>query len=133
MIRTSAIAPAAALATALAASPALATGEVYCEATDDSGAIFGYDFGTVPGLGLISATIRAGGKHWSMVEAEGAIPIILAQGAHDGMTTLIDFADPEFITILASVRLIGAVEGDDYVNVGYLHIPGVGVFPLTCE
>ena len=35
-------------------------------------------------------------------------------------------------TIIASVRLISAAEGDDYVSVGTLRIPGTGVFPLLC-
>lgn len=129
MIRTTALA----LAASLAACPAFATGEIYCEAPDSSGAVFGYGFGSVPGLAIISATIHADGKHWSMMEVDGAIPIILAQGAHDNTRTLIDFADPELNTILASVRLMSAAEADDYVTVGTLQIPGVGVFPLVCD
>lgn len=129
MIRTTALA----LAAFLVACPAFATGEIYCEAPDNSEAAFGYGFGSVPGLAIISATIYADGKHWSMVEVDGAVPIVVAQGAHDNARTLIDFTDPEFNTILASVRLMSAVEGDDYVTVGTLQIPGVGVFPLVCE
>lgn len=129
MIRTTILT----LAVTFAASSAFATGEVYCETPDGSGTVFGYDFGRVPGLAIVGATIRADGRLWSLTEANGAIPIIVAQGARDGMRTVIDFADPEFATILASVRLTSAVEGDDYVTAGTLRIAGVGAFPLVCE
>lgn len=116
----------------LLATPALATGEVYCEATDDSGAVFGYEFGQVPGLAVLGATIHANGTSWNTQETDGAIPIMVAQGAYDGAHTLIDFADPSFIEIIASVRLMTAREGDDHVTVGTLLIHGVGVYPLAC-
>ncbi|WP_299902515.1 hypothetical protein [uncultured Ruegeria sp.] len=46
---------------------------------------------------------------------------------------VIDFADPEYSRIVASVRLITAVEGDEAVTVGTLTIPQIGAFPLICE
>lgn len=133
MIRKTTLALAAALAAALPATHALATGAVTCTASDGSGAEFGYEFGSVPALALLGATIRAGDKLWSTTEGDGAIPMIFAQGAYDGSDTLIDFADPEFSAVIASVRLISAFEGDNALTVGFLHIPGVGIFPLTCE
>ena len=124
---------AAAFMAASFAGPAFATGEVYCEAPDGSGTVVGFGFGSVPGLAVISATIHVDGQHWSMIEVDDAIPIIVAQGAYDNMRTILDFADPEFSRIVASVRLITAVEGDDYVTVGTLKVPEVGAFPLVCE
>ncbi|WP_298360658.1 hypothetical protein [uncultured Litoreibacter sp.] len=126
-------AAALALVTVFAASAAWATVEVYCEAPDGSGAAVGFGFGTVPGLAVISATIHADGKDWSMSEVDGAIPMIVAQGASDNMRTILDFADPQYSKIIASVRLMTTVEGDDYVTVGTLAIPEVGAFPLICE
>ena len=123
----------AALACVLTTQTAFATGDVYCTAVDGSDATFGYGFGRVPGLAIVSASISAGGQDWSIVEANGAIPIIVAQGAHDGPRTIIDFADPQYNEIIASVRIVSAVEGDDYRSVGLLRIPGVGVFSMLCE
>jgi hypothetical protein len=122
-----------ALAWVLATQTAFATGDMYCTAVDGSDATFGYGFGHVPGLAIVSASISAGGQDWSMTEANGAIPIRVAQGAHDGPHTIIDFTDPGFNEIIASVRIVAAVEGDDYRAVGLLRIPGVGVFALICE
>lgn len=125
--------PLFALLVAVAAGPANATGEVYCEAPGASEVVFYYGFGSVPGIAIVNATIRADGKHWSLVEAEGAIPMTLAQASLDNMRTIIDFADPNVERIIASVRLLSAVEGDDSVTVGTLRIPGTGVFPLLCD
>lgn len=121
------------LAFALPANGALATGDVYCHAVDGSDAEFGYGFGRVSGLAIVSATIRAAGRHYSLIEAEGAVPSIMAQGAYDGPRTIIDFTDPQFSEIVASVRIISAVEGDAYRAVGTLRIPDVGVYALMCE
>lgn len=121
------------LAYGLSISAALATGESICRAVDGSDAEFGFGFGHVPGLVIVSATIRAEGQHWSIVEAEGAIPIRIAQAARDGSRTIIDFVDPQFNEILASVRIMTGTEGDDYRSVGLLRIPDVGVFALICE
>ncbi|SMO74564.1 hypothetical protein [Ruegeria faecimaris] len=129
MIRTTALA----LLALLSATSAFATVGLYCEAPDGSGAVFDVGLGTVPGLAVVSATIHADGKHWSLTEVDGAIPIIVAQGADVDMRTVIDFADPEYSRIVASVRLITAVEGDESVTVGTLTIPEIGAFPLVCE
>lgn len=115
------------------ASPSFATFLVSCEAPDESGVAVAFGFGAVPGLAIVSATIHADGQDWSMTEIEGALPLVLAQGAAENTHTLLDFADPEFDRIVASVRLITAVEGDDQITVGTLKIPEVGVFPLVCE
>ncbi|WP_299781163.1 hypothetical protein [uncultured Roseobacter sp.] len=123
----------AALTCVLTTQPAFATGDVYCTAVDGSDATFGYGFGRVPGLAIISATISVGGQEWSMVEEKDAIPIRVAQGAHDGPHTIIDFTDLEYSEIIASVRIISAVVGDDYRAVGLLRVPNVGVFGMTCE
>ena len=123
----------AAMVCVLTTQTAFATGEFYCTAVDGSDAAFGYGFGRVPGLAIINATISVGGQEWSMGGANGAVPISVAQGAHDGPRTIIDFTDPEFNEIVASVRIITAVEGDDYRSVGLLRIPSVGVFAMICE
>ena len=121
------------LGLALSANAALATGDSYCEAVDGSDAAFGYGFGRVPGLAIVSATIHVGDRHWSMIETDGAVPMIVAQGAQDGSRTIIDFADPQYTEIIASVRIISASQGDQYRAVGLLRIPGVGVFAMRCE
>ncbi|MEP1354317.1 MAG: hypothetical protein ABJX32_19615 [Tateyamaria sp.] len=129
MIRTLVLA----LVVSISASPSLATFVVSCEAPDGSDAAVAFGFGSTPGLAIFSATIHADGTDWSMTEAEGAMPIVLAQGASEGRYTLLDFADPDHNRVIASVRLISAAEGDGQITVGTLKIPDVGVFPLICE
>ena len=115
------------------ATAALATGSIYCDAPNDSGAGIEFGFGRSPGLAVISATINAADQEWSMGEVNGAIPIVVAQAATFNMYTILDFTDPDHLGIVASVRLIAATEGDEYVTVGTLTVPEVGVFPLVCE
>ena len=66
-------------------------GEVYCEAPGSSEVVFSYGFGSVPGIAIVGATIRADGAVWSLGRTEGAIPIILMQASLDSMRTIIDF------------------------------------------
>lgn len=122
-----------AAALALWAAPAFATGEVYCEGPEGSGVVFGYGFGRVPGLAVISATIEVGDQSWSVVEREGATQIVVLQGAYEGSLTIIDFADQYVSEVVASVRLVSASEGRDFAMAGTLRIPGVGAFALVCD
>jgi len=117
----------------LCAAPAFATGEVYCEGPEGSDVVFGYGFGRVPGLAIISATIHVGDQSWSIYEREGATPIVVAQGVYESGRTIIDFADANVEEIVASVRLFSASERDDFVTAGTLSVPGVGAFVLVCE
>lgn len=125
-------ASAIALALSLAAGAALATGEVYYEPPNSTNVVFSYSFGHVPGIAIISASIRVNDTHWSFIEADGAIPIAIAQGSIDHMHTIIDFVDPQFESIVASVRLLSATDGVDSVTVGTLQVSEFGVHPLVC-
>lgn len=122
-----------AVALALGAAPAFATGEVYCEGPEGSDVVFGYGFGRVPGLAVISATIHVGDQSWSIYERDEATPIVVAQGVYDSGRTIIDFADANVEAIVASVRLFSASEGEDFVTAGTLSVPGVGAYALVCD
>ena len=122
---------------ALIPSAAMATGEIYCRAPDDS-AGFSALVGSVPGLALVGAQVEANGQVWQMTGGSdeaipGAVPMMLAQGAADRGRLIIDFTDPNFERIIASVRLVSASTDEGFAEAGTLAIPGVGVWPLICE
>ncbi|MBG6178617.1 hypothetical protein IWQ55_006478 [Labrenzia sp. EL_208] len=122
-----------ALILVLFTNTAFATGDSYCKAVDGSDAEFGYSFGHVPGLAIVSAIISAEGQHWSMNDNEGSKPIVVAQGARDGAYTLIEFTDPGYEAIVASIRIVSVVEDGEHRAAGVLRIPNLGVYAMMCE
>ena len=125
-----------ALLCALAPGAALATGEIDCRAPDDSAGFSGL-IGSVPGLALIGFRIDAGDDVWQMTSGSGqdipdAQPMRLVQGATEAGRTVIDFADPNFERIIASIRLVTTSTDEGFAEAGTLAMPGIGVWPVVC-
>ncbi|MEO1308190.1 MAG: hypothetical protein AAFV38_09760 [Pseudomonadota bacterium] len=125
------------LAISVVPSAALATGEIFCEAPD-AAAQFGYTFGTVPGIALVSASFTANGQSWATTASGGTpepdvTPVAVAQAAYDSGQTLIDFVDPNFEQIVASVRLVHADNDAGFAIAGVLAVEGHGVWPMICD
>ena len=126
-----------ALLCALAPGSALATGEIYCRAPDDSAGFSGLT-GSVPGLALIGFRIDAGDQDWQMTDGlirdnPDAQPMTLLQGATEAGRTAIDFTDPNFERIIASIRLVTTSTDEGFAEAGTLAMPGIGVWPVVCE
>ncbi len=116
----------------IASTPAYATGEVICEAVDGTGATVDLGVGRLEVLAIISAHITANGKVWSTQPGKGETEIIVGQGARDRGWLVADFTDPNVERIIASLRLVSASEGDDYVLAGTLVIKGESAHALNC-
>lgn len=123
-----------AAATCCAATPALATGGIYCDgARDDNVAAF-LTVGRVPGLAVVEARIGVGDQDWAMHGRDGATPIVLLQGAVVGDLTVADFGDTNYENVVASLRLVSAEDEDGLlVAGGTLSIRGVGAWPVVCQ
>jgi hypothetical protein len=113
-----------------AASPALATGTVECEAVD-GGARVALTVGSLPVLSVVGMEIVVGDRTWS-TGADGEAAIRVGQAFQDGARWLIDATDANVETVVAELRLNGASEGRDMVLAGTLKIPGTGAFAVTC-
>ncbi len=98
-----------ALAASLAlAAPAAASGGIWCEGEDASAEIA---TGRLPVLQVIGAHAEAGGVAYTTGPERGeGTPFVVGQAFGDDDGIKIDFVDPNFETILVSLRL--AYEGD---------------------
>lgn len=116
---------------ALLASPALATGDLICEATDGSGARVALAVGHLPVLAILNAEIEARGRRWTY-NRDGGEPVRPAQAFRDSTQTLVDFTDEAVNHVVAELRLHHAAEGREHLEVGWLRLPGIGLHPLSC-
>lgn len=121
-----------ALAGILTSNPAYATGDIGCRGVDGSDATVDINFGLLPVLQILSATITAGGKTWSTRPGDGIIEIVAGQSVATGNMLIADFTDVDVIDIVASLRLFDAEEGDDFVRAGTLWIDGYGAHAIVC-
>ena len=120
------------LTLALAAGPALATGDIFCEAPDGSAEVH-LGVGHVSVLAIFSARLEAGGNAWATTPMADETEIIVGQAYRDAAGMAVDFTDPNVERIVAEIRTFLASEESTFVETGWLRVPGTGVWPLLCE
>lgn len=121
------------LALALAASPALATGQITCMTKGGKEANLSLTIGSLPVLAVVNARVDAFGQAWAMNPQSGETEIAVGQAAEDGGRMIVDFVDPNVERILVSVRLQQAQEGGDMALAGTLLVSGHGAVAIVCE
>jgi hypothetical protein len=122
---------AAALVLLALAAPAAATESIVC-ASDDKAASIDVLVGL--GLDVVSisrATIEAKDKTWG-TDQTGEQKIAIGQAFEDTEKLIVDFTDEGVSTIVASLRLFKASEGEDYVSGGTLRLANVGAWAVSC-
>lgn len=122
-----------AVATLAATTHASATGDISCQGVSGSDATVDLNIGSLPILSIIRATISVGGQVWSTQPGKGETEIIVGQAAEDGKLLIADFTDPNVVDIVASLRLLSAEEGGDFVRAGTLTVTGHGAHAVSCE
>ncbi len=124
----------AVLATALTATEGSATAGMVCEALDKSGAFVEMNMpraaGTPPNWVMVSVP----GKEYTTKGAEnGEIDLSIKQAFDDGRMFAIDLAPDLLSDPSIMLRILIAQEGDEpLVYVGYLHVVGQGIYPISC-
>jgi hypothetical protein len=113
------------------AAPAGATEWIFCTAEGDA-ASAGILVGMVDVISIAQAKVEAGNKKWA-TDAEGDSRIRVGQAFEDSEKIVVDFTDDGVSSIVASLRLFKASEGDDYVTGGTLRITGSGAWAVTCS
>jgi hypothetical protein len=115
------------------AVPASATEWVHC--SDATGAAsFDFLVGTLDVLSVAGLTITAGDRVWASATAYGpGDPVQVGQAFEDADTIRIDAMDDAMATRIAGLRLFKASEGDTFAYGGTLHIPGHGVWAVSCD
>ncbi len=121
-----------ALAGAMLSNLAHATGDIGCTGVDGSDADIDVNFGFLPVLQILNATITARGKTWSTRPGDGVTEIVAGQSVATGNMLIADFTDVHVLNIIASLRLFDAEEGDDFVRAGTLWIDGHGAHAVVC-
>ncbi|MEX0347559.1 MAG: hypothetical protein AB3N20_21730 [Rhizobiaceae bacterium] len=122
-----------AMAVCLVSGAAHATGDIGCSGVDGSDATVDLNFGTLPVLSILNATITTGGKVWTTQAGKGETEIIVGQAAETGNMLIADFTDANVEQILISLRLFSAEEGGDFVRAGTLTIKDYGAHAVSCE
>ena len=115
------------------ATPSLATEWVNC--SDAAGAAsFSYLAGSLDVLSIVGLNISAGDRVWASDVAYGpGDPVVVGQAFDTGDMILIDAMDENVTSTVARLRLFRAEEGFDSVLGGTLHVPGIGVWPVSCS
>lgn len=113
------------------ATPAGATEWVSCSAEGDA-ASADILLGMVDVISIAQAKIEAGGRKWA-TDAEGGSKIIVGQAFEDSEKIIVDFTDEGVASIVASLRLFKASEGDNSASGGTLRVTGVGAWAVTCS
>jgi hypothetical protein len=120
---------AAAVVLALA-TPAGATEWIICNADGDA-ASAGILIGMVDVLSIAQSYVEAGGKKWAS-DADGDLQIRVGQAFETADSIFVDFTDEGVSSIVASLRLFKASEGDSDAMGGTLKMPGVGAWAVSC-
>lgn len=120
------------VAAMLSTSPAAASGDIICDATDGSGASISIGVGHLPVLSVLNAFASDGVTTWSTNPTGDEKPIVFGQGFADDRQVLVDFTDPNIEGIVVSLRLFQASGGKDYAEAGVLTFEGVSAFPVQC-
>lgn len=114
-------------------SPAMATGDILCEAPGRPVTV-SIAVGHVPGLAILGANIVVGDTRWSTDQNdEDALPLAVNQGFEDATMLLVDFAAEPAGEIIARLRTINAHESKDYVSGGVLTVTGKGAWVVDCS
>ena len=88
--------------------------------------------GRLPVLQVIGAYAQAGGEAYSTGPERGeGIPFVVGQAFADDTDVKVDFVDPNFETILVSVRMSFDGPDEDWPLTGTLTVDDV-VYPVRC-
>jgi hypothetical protein len=110
-----------------------ATAGLECGALDGSGAAVEMN---LPRLGIPAmpnwVRVSADGFAGSTLAMDGVTPLALLQALDDGRIFAVDLSDDQASEIVASIRVLRAEEGEQHHHIGYLHLVGRSIHPISC-
>jgi hypothetical protein len=114
--------------------PALATAGMICDALDDSGASVEMNLPRSAGSPPNWVRVASPGGNFSTLSMdEDAVPLHVRQAFDDGRSFNIDLTNDASDDPAVRIRLLVAEEGDGpRLNIGYLHVVGNGIYPISC-
>lgn len=122
------------LAFMLVAGPAGATAGMVCDGLSDQDVFVEMNLPRSAGSPPNWVRVGAPGKTFSTLGMdEGAIPVMIRQAFDDGRMFQIDLSDEAYSDAIVRIRLLIAEEGDEPpVYIGYVHVVGQDIYPLSC-
>lgn len=116
-----------------AATPASATATLACVGVDDPQVHVTLTLGSVPVLAIVNATIETPSGTYTMVPEGDQTAIIVGQGIStpDGMS--VDFADPNLLAVVVTLRTMQAYRDRQAAHVGLLVVEDRDVYAVACE
>ena len=116
----------------LMASPAYATGEIYC--TNGEDVTIDLSIGRLEVLHVLNATVSVGNQYWSTIESvENRIPINVGQAFGERERLMVDLLDENFNLIVGKLRIYRLSEGDDWASGGVFSLKDKGVWAVECQ
>ena len=115
------------------ATPASATSTLYCVGVDDPMVHVHLTLSNVPFLSVVNAFIETPSGHYAMQPEAGGTTVIVGQGfsTPDGLS--VDFADPNLMGALVTLRTLHAYRDQQTAHVGLLIVEDRDVFGLVCD
>jgi hypothetical protein len=119
----------------LGAPPALATAGMVCDGLADKDVFVEMNLPRSAGSPPNWVRVGTAAKSFSTLAMdEGAVQLSVKQAFDDGATFNIDLADSLADDAVVRIRLLRAEEGDDLpVYIGYVHVVGQGIYPISCS
>lgn len=125
------LAPMVALAAAFTATPALATGDIVCEA---EGASVSMLIGRLPVLTILRGVVDIGDKTWSTEpNAVPGLGLAIGQAFEDDRQLIVDFTDANIEEVVGRLRVFSLEEGEDFVSAGVFSMKGEGAYIVDCS
>jgi hypothetical protein len=116
------------------ATPASATATMECIGVEDPEVHVTLTLGSVPVLAIVNATIDTPAGSYAMVpQAAGQTEIVVGQGMSTTEGLSVDFADPNLLGILVTLRTMQAYRDRQAAHVGLLVVEDRDVYAVTCE
>ena len=112
------------------AAPAAASGGFFCQGEGDVSLELAT--GRLPVLQVLGAYAGAGGKAYSTGPERGpGTPFVVGQAFADDDVVMVDFVDPNFETIVVSVRMKFEGDDEDWPLTGIVTLDDVS-YPVRC-
>lgn len=114
----------------IATSLASATGNIVCQS--DDGLVVDIQVSNLAVLAVSGVEIRVQNRLLSTKMDRGE-PIEVLQHFIGDDRILIDVTDDNFERVVASIRLLIAIQGNEQIIAGPVSIDGIGMFAVSCE
>ena len=114
-------------------TPASATSTLHCLGIDDPLVHVDLTVSNGPVLSVVNAFIATPAGDYAMIPEAGRTTVIVGQGFSTPEGLSVDFADPNLLGVLVTLRTLRADRDRHAAHVGLLIVEDQDVFGLVCD